>query len=435
MAMKRYSFRIGEGSMEVSLPEERVLYDIRGNAAEAIADVPAAVREALRNPIDSPPLAQVVKPGDKVAITVGDITRLWIKHDQFLPVLLDELNAAGIPDTDIFIVVTLGAHRPHSPEEDIKVCGADVCHRVRVYQHDSRDAANLVRVGTTSRGVPVILNRRIVEADKVILTSAIVYHLMAGFGGGRKAVMPGVSAYESIQGNHTFCLHKEIGKGLNANSVSGKLAGNEMHEDMTEHAAALNPCFLLNAVFTPDGKFSRFFAGHWYAAWEAGCKEVERIYGIPIERQADLVLASAGGFPRDINLYQGSKTIDNAAMAVKPGGVAVCFLECRDIMEPPDFSAWFKYADKYDREIALRAGFTVPGFIALKFAYIARNISLIIVTKPENAEFVRNAGFIPAADADGAMRIAREKLGRDDFTVTVMTEAATTVPLMPGGHA
>ncbi len=434
MSKKSYSFRIGEGSMEVELPAENVIYDVKGNSAEEIIDIPAAVRETLRNPIGTLPLAQVVSSGDKVVITVGDITRAWIKHDQFLPVVLDELNFAGVEDANISIVVTLGAHRPHTAAEDIVVCGEEVCHRVKVYQHNSLDKENLVKIGETSRGVPIVVNRRVAEADKVILTSGIVYHLMAGFGGGRKAVMPGISAYESIQGNHTFALHKEIGKGLNVNSVSGKLNGNEMHEDMTEHAAALNPAFLLNAVYNPQGKFTKFFAGHWYKAWEAGCKEVERIYGIPIQQQADLVLASAGGYPRDINLYQGSKTIDNAAMATKPGGVAICFLECRDIKEPPDFSNWFTYVDKYDREIALRAGFTVPGFIALKFAYIAQNISLIIVTKPENAEFVRNAGLIPAADAAEAMRIAREKIGKDDFSITIMTEAGTTVPLMPGGH-
>ena len=434
MAQKKYSFPIGESNVELSLPEERVLYDIKGKSAEEITDIPTAVRLALRNPIGTPPLAQVVNPGDNVVITVGDITRAWIKHDQFLPVVLDELNAAGIPDEKIAIVVSLGAHRPNTPAENIACYGADVCNRVKVYQHNARDKENLVKIGETKRGVPVIVNRRVAEADKVILASGIVYHLMAGFGGGRKAVMPGISAYESIQGNHTFCLHKEIGKGLNANSVSGKLAGNEMHEDMTDHAAALKPAFLINAVYTPQGKFAKFFAGHWYEAWEAGCREVERIYGIPIQHQADLVLASAGGFPRDINLYQGSKTIDNAAMATKPGGVAICFLECRDIKEPPDFSDWFNYIDKYDREIALRAGFTVPGFIALKFAYIAQNISLIIVTKPENAEFVRHAGLIPAVDAHEAMKIAREKIGRDDYSITVMTEAATTVPLIPGGH-
>ena len=434
MSIKKYQFGFGAGSMELSLPSDRILYDIKGTAVEAIDDVPSAVRQALRNPIGAAPLAQTVQAGDKVVITVGDITRAWIKHDQFLPTVLDELNTAGVPDTDISIVVTLGAHRPHTPAEDIAVCGAETCHRVKVYQHDSHDEANLVQLGTTSGGVPIIINRRVAEADKVILTSGISYHLMAGFGGGRKAIMPGVSAYESIQGNHTFCLHKEIGKGLNANSVSGKLDGNEMHDDMKQHAAALNPAFLLNAVFTPQGKFARFFAGHWYDAWEAGCKEVERIYGIPIAKQADLTLASAGGFPRDINLYQGSKTIDNAFAATRPGGVAICFLECRDIKEPPDFSDWFKYTDKYDREIALRAGFTVPGFIALKFAYIAEAISLIIVTQPENAEFVRNAGLIPAFSAEEAMKIAREKLDTEDFSITVMTEAGTTVPLLPGGH-
>ena len=434
MSKNKYQFGFGAGSMELSLPSDRILYDIKGTAVEAIDDVPSAVRQALRNPIGAAPLAQTVQAGDKVVITVGDITRAWIKHDQFLPTVLDELNTAGVPDTDISIVVTLGAHRPHTPAEDIAVCGAETCHRVKVYQHDSHDEANLVQLGTTSGGVPIIINRRVAEADKVILTSGISYHLMAGFGGGRKAIMPGVSAYESIQGNHTFCLHKEIGKGLNANSVSGKLDGNEMHDDMKQHAAALNPAFLLNAVFTPQGKFARFFAGHWYDAWEAGCKEVERIYGIPITKQADLTLASAGGFPRDINLYQGSKTIDNAFAATRPGGVAICFLECRDIKEPPDFSDWFKYTDKYDREIALRAGFTVPGFIALKFAYIAEAISLIIVTQPENAEFVSNAGLIPAFSAEEAMKIAREKLDTEDFSITVMTEAGTTVPLLPGGH-
>jgi len=429
MNMKKYQFGFGESNMELSLPAERVLYDIKGTPAEAVADVPAAVRAALRNPIGALPLSQTVKAGDKVVITVGDITRTWIKHDQFLPTLLSELNESGIPDQDISIVVTLGAHRPLTHAENILVCGEEVCHRIKVYQHDCKDKANLVQLGTTSGGVPIIVNRRVAEADKVILTSGIVYHLMAGFGGGRKAVMPGVSAYESIQGNHTFCLHKEIGKGLNANGVSGRLVGNEMNEDMVQHAAALNPAFLLNAVFTPQGNFASFFAGHWHEAWLAGCREVERIYGIAIAQQADLTIASAGGFPRDINLYQGSKTIDNVFMATRPGGVAICFLECRDIKEPPDFSDWFKYSNKYDREIALRAGFTVPGFIALKFAYIAETISLIIVTKPENADFIRATGMIPATSAEEAMQIAREKLGEEDFTITVMTEAATTVPL------
>lgn len=430
MKEKTYQFGFGDEKFELALPEKQIIHEIDGRPFEPVSDIPAAVRQALHNPIGSPPLPQVVKPGDKVAIVVSDITRGWIKFNHFLPVLLDELNAIGVPDSDMFIVIGLGAHRPHTPEEDVLVCGQDVCHRVPIYQHDCHDTENLTYTGTTSGGVKCYVNKRVADADKVIITGGIVYHLMAGFGGGRKAIMPGVSGFSSIQGNHLFCMNKEVGKGLNPNCVSGKLEGNEMHNDMSEVTALAKPDFLLNAVFTPEGKFARFVAGHWYKAWEAGTKLVEEIYGIPITAQADLVIASAGGFPKDINLYQGSKTIDNAYMAVKPGGVIICFLECRDIYEPQEFSGWFKHKDMLEFEMAIRDYFTIPGFIAYKCSYIARENTLIVVTKPENAEFIRNTGMIPVATAAEAYALAKQKLGRDDYTITVMPHAANTVPLL-----
>ncbi|WP_425058225.1 Lactate racemase [Sporomusa carbonis] len=430
MAEKIYEFGFGDAVIKLALPEEKVIYEIEGRSVPAITDINEAVKAALRNPIDSPPLTEVVKPGDKVVIVVSDITRAWGKFDQFLPTLLDEINAAGVPDSDIDIVISLGSHRPHTQHEDKVVCGESVCHRVKIHQHDANDPEKLVYTGTTSRGVKCYLNKTVAQADKVILTGGIVYHLMVGFGGGRKSIIPGVSGYTTIQDNHCFTLHPEVGKGLNPECASGKLVGNPAHEDMLEATAFAKPAFLLNAVFTPEGKFAKFFAGHWLKAWEIGTKAVEEIYGIPIDAQADLVIASAGGFPKDINLYQGSKSIDNAYMAVKTGGVVICFLECRDIYEPPEFSDWFKYENMLELELALRKAFTVPGFIALKLSDIARKVSLIIVTKPENAEFIKNAGMIPATTAEEAMAIAKEKLGREDYTITVMGHAANTVPLL-----
>ncbi|MDU4960835.1 MAG: nickel-dependent lactate racemase [Sporomusaceae bacterium] len=430
MSTKVVEFGYGKGTITFNLPEAQIIEEIDGRPATAISDVPAAVRHALNHPIGTPPLRQIVKAGDKTVIVVSDITRAWIKHDQFLPTLLDELNAAGIPDGDIAIVVALGAHRQHTPEEDVLVCGKAVCDRVPVYQHDAFNEENLVYVGTTSGGTASYINKRVAEADRVIFTGGIVYHLMAGFGGGRKSAMPGISGYKSIQANHTFCLHQQVGKGLNPNCGSGSLETNEMHKDCSEIMAFVKPDFLLNAVFTPEGKFAKFVAGHWYEAWLEGTREVERIFGIPVAEQADLVVASAGGFPKDINLYQGSKTIDNAYLATKPGGVAICCLECPDIYEPPEFSDWFKHPTLLDHELALRAGFTVPGYVAFKCANIAREISLIIVTKPENCDFIRNAGMIPASSAEEALAIAREKLGRDDYTITVMGHAANTVPIV-----
>ncbi len=427
-----FNLGYGNGEIKLKLPKEQILHVIEGNHVEPLTDIPAAVKTALANPIGSPRLKQIVEKDDKVCIIVSDITRAWVRHDLFLPPLLDELNACGVPDSNITLVVALGAHRHHTHQENLSTYGQEVVNRVAIEQSCALDTDNFVKIGTTSHGVDTCVYKTVAQSDKVILTGGIVYHLMAGFGGGRKSIMPGVSGYGSIQGNHSFCLHDVVGQGISADCVSGKLDGNMMHENMTEMAAMVKPAFLLNAVITPEGKFAKFVAGHWHEAWLEGCRAVEEIFGVPITAKADLVIGSAGGFPKDINLYQGSKTIDNAFMAAKEGGVVIVLLECRDIKEPPDFSGWFDFESLHERELKLREGFTVPGFIALKCGLIAKQVSLIIVTLPENKDFVEKAGLIPAASLEEAMAIAEQKLGRKDYTVTVMPHAANTVPVMKG---
>lgn len=422
----------GNEEIKLKLPQKQIVQVIEGNHVEPLTDIPAAVKAALANPIGSPRLNKIVSKDDKVCIIASDITRAWVRNDLFLPPLLDELNACGIPDSNITLVVALGAHRHHTPQENLSTYGQEVVKRVTIEQSCALDADNFVKIGTTSHGVDTCVYKTVAQSDKVILTGGIVYHLMAGFGGGRKSIMPGVSAYDSIQGNHSFCLHDVVGQGISADCVSGKLQGNTMHENMTEMAAMVKPAFLLNAVITPEGKFAKFVAGHWYDAWLEGCHAVEDIFGVPITTKADLVIGSAGGFPKDINLYQGSKTIDNAFMAAKEGGVVIVLLECRDIKEPPDFSGWFDFVSLHERELKLREGFTVPGFIALKSGLIAKQVSLIIVTLPQNREFVEKAGLIPASSLEEAMAIAEQKLGRKDYSITVMPHAANTVPVMKG---
>lgn len=428
--LKEYVLGFGDKEFAITLPEEQVIHVIEGKAYPAIADVPAAIKAVLKNPIDAPPLPEYVQPGDTVAIIASDITRQWIQYPAFLPTLLNELNAAGVPDSQIKLVVSLGSHRQHTDQENVAVYGQETVNRIELVQSYAPNSEDFVYVGKTSRGVETYINKHIVNADKVIMTGGIVYHPMAGFGGGRKAILPGVSGYATIQGNHSFCLHEVVGQGINPNCMAGKLDGNEMHEDMIEMVPMLKSPFLLNAVFTPEGKFARFVAGHWHNAWLEGCKTVEEIFGVPIKAKADLVIASAGGFPKDINLYQGTKTTDNAFMAVKDDGVIIALLECRDIKEPPDFSGWFEYESLYDREIALRKAFTVPGFIALKTGLAAKKIPHIIVTLPENKEFIEKAGLIAATTLDEAMAIAEQKLGHKDYTVTLMPHGANTVPLL-----
>ena len=196
--VKEFSLGFGSGEMKISLPKEQIINIVEGKPVEAITDVVAALKEAMNNPIGTDPLKTIVNKGDKVAIIASDVTRMYIQYELFLPTLLNELNVGGVPDSDITLVVALGAHRHHTHEENIAVYGQEVVDRIAIVQSYAPTKEDFVCVGTTSRGVDVYFNKHVVDADKVILTGGIVYHLMAGFGGGRKAVLPGISGYTSI---------------------------------------------------------------------------------------------------------------------------------------------------------------------------------------------------------------------------------------------
>jgi nickel-dependent lactate racemase len=200
-----------------------------------------------------------------------------------------------------------------------------------------------------------------------------------------------------------------------------------MHQELIEMASMLRPAFLINAIHAPDGRLAAFVAGDWEKAWLAGCQAIKAIYGVPLAEQADIVIASAGGAPKDINLYQGTKAMDNAVLAVKENGVVILTLACQDIGEPSDFSRWFEHGAEW-RERQLRENFTVPGFVALKCGLDLQRIPHILVTLPQNKEFVERAGFIYAEDLGQAFAAATQMVGRPDCRVIIMPDAANTVP-------
>jgi len=362
MALKTFKFGIGEGYQEISLPEEHILQVIEGNEVPKLDDVQAATIEALRNPINSKPLQEVVSKGEKVAVIVSDITRGWIRTPEFLKYVIDEINLGGVPDEDICIVIAQGTHRAQTREEDIAVCGKEVADRIKIYQHDCL-AEDLVHVGDTSRGTPVWIDKHVADADKVIITGGITVHLMAGFGGGRKSILPGVAGDETIQKNHALALADEVGSGISQETRTTLIDHNRLNDDMCEAAALVNPCFLVNSVMDTNGDFARIVAGHWYDAWLEGTKEVMKIQGVKVKGQADVVIASPGGFPKDINLYQGSKTYDTAEMALKPGGIVISLLEAREINDPPEYMQSFHFNDVIEMEKAVRNKFTIPNIM------------------------------------------------------------------------
>ena len=430
--MKKYQLPYGNGFQEVTLPEEKVLYVIHGNKADVLEDITAATLAAVRCPIASQPLQKVVRKGDKVAVIVSDVTRL-VRTAEFLPVIISEINAAGVPDEDITIIVATGTHRAHTHDEDIAVCGKDIVKRIKIHQHDSRNNEELTDLGVTSFGTPILIDSYVAEADKVIITGAVSLHPMAGFGGGRKAVMPGVSGHATIMHNHAIALAPKVGDGCNPLCETGLLEGNPLHEDMVEVTKKLDPAFLVNMVFTPEGKLHEVVAGHWYKAWEKGCKDLVAMAGVPIKELADVVFASAGGSPKDMNLYQSCKAHMNAVFAVKKGGIMILTLECPDIKEPAIFTDWFSKSDVLQFEKDVRADFSIPAFVAFKTRCIVNSLTTYLVTKPENFEFVRQTGQIPVASLEEAWLLTQQELakqGKDDYKITIMGHASATMPVL-----
>ena len=432
MSQRDFLLKYGKTELSFSVPEEQVICEIVGKEYPPLQDLDAAVKQALHHPIDSPPLSEIVRPDQTVVITVSDITRGWQRMDRILPILLDELNAAGVPDQNITLLIVVGGHRLNTENEFEILCGKEVCHRVRVLNHDAFDEANMVYLGKTSRGTEVSVNRLVVEADRVIMTGGIIYHYMVGYGGGRKSIMPGCSSIRTIRQNHLWALGPNAGDGSNPTSMSGMTKGSECHEDMVEVAAFVKPDFIINTVPTPEGEVAGLFAGNWISAWVEGTKLVDAIYGVEIPRKADIVVTTAGGFPKDINLYQTGKTMDNACYAVKKGGVVILLSECPDIYEPAEFSDWFNYDGKKGIDEALRAKFTIPGWVALKEIECSEIATFIMITRKENFDLVRKVRMEPASSMEEALAIAHEKVPDQKPQFIIMPQGANTVPLFNG---
>jgi lactate racemase len=430
LAIKHFELKIGKRTERFSIPAEHLLYELMGKNRTPPEDLATAYRYALAHPIDSPPLSEMVNPGETVAITVSDITRVWQHNELTLPILIDYLNEAGIADKDITVIIAVGAHRQNTARELAELCSRAICNRVKVINHNAWDTDNMVYYGKTSRGTQVSFNRIVADADRVILTGGVIYHYMVGYGGGRKSIMPGVSSLATIQQSHMWAMGKRLGDGSNPLAANKKTAGNPAHEDMMEVAAFLKPDFIINVVPNLDGDITGIFTGNWISAWQKATQLVDQIFGVSIQEQADIVIASAGGYPKDINLYQSQKTIDNAVYAMKPGGIAIILAECPDIKEPGEFFDWFRYPTAFDMEKAVRENFLISGWVAVRQLEYANAGHIILVTHEKNIELARTAGVQGVATMEEALAIAYEKCGTYFPKITIMPQGANTFPIL-----
>ncbi|MGI6029993.1 MAG: nickel-dependent lactate racemase [Eubacteriales bacterium] len=390
--------RLGYGEGQVCLPVEGAdwVEVLEENPMPVLEDVEEGFRQAMEHPIGGPGLEQVVEPGDQVTLVISDITRYWMRQDKLLPLLVERLNRLGVADEDMVVLIALGTHRPQTEAELDQLLTPELHRRLRVAQHDC-DSADLVEVGTTSRGT-VVRVHPLVVGRKVITMGATVHHLMAGFGGGRKSILPGVSARETILQNHLHSLSPDQ-PCSNPLIGSGAVEGNPLNEDMVEAAAMVAPVFGVNIVVDSHSRHSRFFCGHWYEAWRESCRYVQRHCGVEIPRKADVVIASCGGYPKDISLYQAVKTLFNAAQAVKEGGTLLFLAQCREGGGAPEFFGWIEPQREGRLDAALREGFNIPGYLFYAACEVTRRCQVRMLSSIP-AQEVRDMGILAFDQVD-----------------------------------
>ncbi len=317
----RVRLSYGRGGLEVDLPDHSQV--MRSQFVAGVADEETALRSALREPIDSRPLDEKVHRGDKVVIVHTDITRAT-PNDRMLPVVLNELEAAGVRREDITLMNALGTHRRQTPKELRAMLGEKIVDRYRCVQHDAYADEDLMPLGKTALGHPVRINRRYLEADVRILTGFIEPHFFAGFSGGPKGVLPALAGAESVRTNHG---HDMIG---HSRATWGVTEGNPIWEEMREVALWTEPTFLLNVTLNAKGEITGVFAGDMLSAHAAGCEFVRKNAMVAVDEPFDIVVTTNSGFPLDQNLYQSVKGMSAANRILRAGGAIVIATACED---------------------------------------------------------------------------------------------------------
>ncbi len=412
----KFKMKYGRGHLHLDLPDDHV-HAVIEPSFPPIGDPESLIKAALRNPIASPGLAGLIKDKcpERVVIVVNDHTRPT-PYRYLLPPLLNNLLEAGVDKNAITFLVATGAHRGNTMDEHIDSLGAAV-RGYKIINHDCR--GELARLGVLSNGSMLTINPLVAGADMIILTGLIVPHELAGFSGGRKSILPGVAGIEAVTSNHALLTAGGIG--------AGKLDGNPVHRIMMESLKAVQPDFIVNVVADGGQRPVHVAAGDPEKAWLAGVELCREAVKVSSGKKAEVGLASAGGHPRDINLYQAIKSMRNAAKLISNGGTLVICAECSQGAGHTVLENWAAEAKTpQDMTARLNKEFVLGGHKAHLLAELVEQISIILISSmPEHS--VGNFFMTPAQDFIDALKIVARKHG-DKYNAVVMPDAALLMP-------
>ena len=405
----------GESDVCIRVPARNFLGSIEAKKVVGVSDPESEIKRALKEPIGSKRLTEIAQANQKVAIVVDDATRDAPSELMLLPVL-EELNSVGVKDKDITIIFGCGTHRVVTTIEAKKLLGKEVISRIKTISHNCK-SEDLVYIGKTkSHGTKVRVNRVFAEADLKILLGDVGFHYYAGYGGGRKSVMPAISCSQTIQNNHAMLL--------NSKARTGILEGNPVHEDMTEAAKLAKVDFIVNVVTNSKGELVRAFAGDLEKAFYEAIKLVDELYRVTVDRRADIVVVSAGGHPGDINLYQAYKGLDNALEVVKRNGTIILVAECPEGHGNQVFYEWmmrFGELKKVEREV--KRHFVMGGHKAYYLLKAQKNHAIILVSS------------LPDYYASDIFKLKTARAVNDAFKEALkISGSASKVWVMPEGN-
>jgi nickel-dependent lactate racemase len=417
MNVATLSLPFGHSELSVRVPNSSLVGVFAPEEGTSQIDEAALLGEALAHPIDSPRLRELARPRLKVAIITSDLTRAC-PSERILPPVLRELASAGIADAEVTIVIALGLHRPMTVREMESAVGPELYRRLQVVNHNPLDTVSL---GVTSSGTPVELFRPVVEADLRVCLGRLDFHYFAGYTGGAKAILPGCASEATIGANHALMVQPKAG--------TGRLDDNPVRADIEEGVALLGPHFMLNVLVDANRLIVGAVAGDVTTAHRRGCELVKRHRTVSIPELGDIVVVSAGGHPKDVNLYQAQKAMDIAAHAVRRGGVIILVAECTEGFGDETFETWMTEARSPDGVLdRMQQGFVLGGHKAAAIATVLKRAKVFLVSRL-HVESVQCRGLILFNDVSKAIEAALGEVG-PQASVLVLPQGGSALPIV-----
>ncbi len=392
----------GRTSIEITIPDEQVSAVLTGK------DVPAIRHDTIRQIISEG--IKTHSPGDiidqKIAIIIPDDTRLWARGDLCVPLIVKALLELGVSEDRIKIIIALGTHEDMDKEKYPQLAGTFGSHRIDILNSACNDQHRLVPLGETSRKTRVLITREAVDADHIIIFGGLLHHQIAGFGGGRKYIVPGIAGYDTIQQNHALAIR--LDGTPHPNVLPAKLAGNPINEDLTEAADIFlkdKTCTYVAVAANGSGEIFHCDVGPLHATFLEGCQKVDHACSVRVPRKADFVLFSAGGHRTDGQLYQATKALFNAVNVVKEGGELLFVAGCEQGVGNETYADALRTFREDPQKLGYRLTqkFNMPAYVALRCMDVLQRFRVSLVSDFSPSQ-TQSLGFNHVDDMDQYIR-------------------------------